>query len=135
MFRTRLTAFIEVSNNIQRVANYRRRVEIKEQQVTAMEESVKVARNLFNSPLQEAFARVEYVDVLLATRDLLDAQTVLIETKPEQLSAIVNTYQALGGGDLVTSSGPEFPELSCEPTEVTFNGILPLPGCFDRRHG
>ena len=41
---------------------------------------------------------VDYIDVLFAQRDLMDAKMVLIETKKEQLSAIVNTYQALGGG-------------------------------------
>ena len=41
---------------------------------------------------------IDYLDVLFAQRDLLDARRVLIETKREQLSAIVNTYQALGGG-------------------------------------
>lgn len=125
--RTLLNAFTEVVNNVAKVENYRRSVEIKQQQVIALEESVKVARNLFNSPLQEAFARVEYVDVLLSTRDLLEAQNVLIETKQQQLSAIVNAYQALGGGYLVTSSGPEFPELFCTPADVTFSGMVPLP--------
>ena len=43
-------------------------------------------------------ARVEYIDVLFAQRDLMDARMVLIETKRQQLSAIVNAYQALGGG-------------------------------------
>ena len=36
--------------------------------------------------------------MLFAQRDLLDARMVLIETKKQQLSAIVNAYQALGGG-------------------------------------
>ena len=38
------------------------------------------------------------MDVLFAQRDLRDARVVLIDTKTEQLTAIVNTYQALGGG-------------------------------------
>ena len=37
------------------------------------------------------------MDVLFAQRDLVDARMVLIDTKREQLSAIVNAYQALGG--------------------------------------
>ena len=36
-----------------------------------------------------------------AQRDLMDARMVLIDTKKQQLSAIVNAYQALGGGYLV----------------------------------
>ncbi len=58
----------------------------------SLEASVEYASKLFQN------ARVEYLEVLLAQRDLMDARTVLIETKREQLSAIVNTYQALGGG-------------------------------------
>ena len=108
--RTVLTAFTEVVNSMTKVQNYRSSVEIKQQQVAALEESVQVARDLFNKPIAEEFARVEYVDVLLATRDLLEARTVLIETKQQQLSAIVNTYKALGGGLLLTTSGMELTE-------------------------
>ena len=53
----------------------------------------------------------DYIDVLFAQRDLWDARTVLIETKKEQLSAIVNTYQALGGGwDRTPPPLPVLPE-------------------------
>ena len=113
--RTVLNAFTEVVNSMAKVENYRRSVAIKQEQVKALEESVDVARDLFNAPIAEDFARVEYVDVLLATRDLLEARTALIETKQQQLSAIVNAYQALGGGFLVTDTGPEFSELFCMP--------------------
>ncbi len=66
--------------------------------------------------------------MLLATRDLLDARTDLIETKQEQLSAIVNAYQALGGGFLLTSSGPELDELFCAPYPVEIGEEdIPVP--------
>jgi multidrug efflux system outer membrane protein len=114
--RTVLNAYTEVINSLTKVQNYRESVGIKQEQVKALEESVTVARELFNRPIKAEFARVEYLDVVLATRDLLDARTVLIETKQQQLSAIVSTYQALGGGTLVTSSGVEFADLFCAPT-------------------
>lgn len=126
--RTVINAFTEVVNNTAKVQNYRNSVQIKQQQVTALDESVTVARDLFNAPIKEEFARVEYVDVLLATRDLLEARTVLIETKQQQLSAIVNAYQALGGGFLVSSTGPEFPELFCIPGEVLSIETVAPPG-------
>jgi len=47
--------------------------------------------------------------VLLAQRDRNEARIVLIETKQEQLSAIVNAYQALGGGTLLSNSPREQP--------------------------
>src|SRR5262245_14143475 len=135
--RTVLNAFAEVVNSINKVQNYGRSVDIKQDQVKALEESVQVARDLFNRPIVEEFARVEYVDVLLATRDLLDARTILIETKQQQLSAIVRAYQALGGGYLVSSLGQEFPELFCTAAYIqlnelmvppAYNGTTPPPG-------
>jgi outer membrane protein, multidrug efflux system len=69
--------------------------------------------------------------VLLATRDLLDARTVLIETKQQQLSAIVRAYQALGGGYLVSNSGPEFPELFCTPADIQLNELILPPASDD----
>ena len=68
------------------VENYSRSIEIKKQQLKSLEAAVEVASNLFQN------ARIEYMDVLFAQRDLRDARMVLIETKTEQLSAIVNTF-------------------------------------------
>jgi len=87
-----LEAFTQVINRVTKVQNYSKSIEIKKQQLEQLEASVASANKLFDN------ARVEYVEVLLAQRDLLEAKTVLIETKKEQLSAIVNAYQALGGG-------------------------------------
>src|SRR5699024_5876109 len=41
-----------------------------------------------------------------------EAKTVLIETKKRQLEAVVNAYQALGGGDLLLHSEPGIGEFS-----------------------
>ena len=87
-----LNAFTEVTNRQSQVQKYTNSIEIKKQQLKALEESVVVASNLFQN------VRAEYIDVLFAQRDLRDARSVLIDTKSEQLAAIVNTYQALGGG-------------------------------------
>lgn len=103
--RTILNAFTEVVNSMAKVQNYGGSVAIKQAQVTALEKSVSVALDLFTSPIGEEFAKVEYVDVLLATRDLLEARTVLIETKQEQFAGIIYAYQALGGGYVMSNSG------------------------------
>ncbi len=87
-----LNAFTEVINRVSMVENYTKSINIKQQQLKSLEESVASASDLFQN------ARAEYVEVLLAQRDLLEARTVLIETKKKQLSGIVNAYQALGGG-------------------------------------
>jgi hypothetical protein len=53
--------------------------------------------------------------VLFSQRDLLEARISLIETKQQQLAAIISAYQALGGGYLLTTAGLEFSELFCQP--------------------
>jgi outer membrane protein, multidrug efflux system len=87
-----LNAFTEVVNRVSRVQNYSRSVAIKKEQLSSLEAAVDFAGRLFQN------ARVEYLDVLIAQRDRNDQRIVLIETKNEQLAAIVNAYQALGGG-------------------------------------
>jgi outer membrane protein, multidrug efflux system len=87
-----LNAFTEVVNRLSAVANYGKSIELRRQQLQALETSVDVAGKLFQA------ARVEYIEVLFAQRDLLEGRTALIETRREQLAAIVNAYQALGGG-------------------------------------
>jgi RNA polymerase sigma factor (sigma-70 family) len=89
-----LNAFTEVVNRLAKVQNDRNSIEIKKQQVKALEAAVDRAMTLY----QFAHPDVDYLDVLLAQRDLFEGRRVLIDTKREQLSAIVNTYQALGGG-------------------------------------
>ncbi|RUL83177.1 TolC family protein [Tautonia sociabilis] len=99
--RTILGAFTEVVNRLTEVQNYSRSVAIKKQQLTSLEAAVDVANQLFQ------FARVEYLDVLTAQRDLRDARTALIDTKELQLTATVRAYQALGGGALLSISERE----------------------------
>jgi outer membrane protein, multidrug efflux system len=108
-----LNAFTEVINYVSRVQNYSKSIEIKKQQLASLEASVAAASNLFQN------ARVEYIDVLFAQRDLRDARMVFIDTKQQQLAAIVDAYQALGGGLAPSSSGqpvmPDGPEMVLPP--------------------
>ncbi len=87
-----LNAFTEVVNRISKVDNYRDSIAIKRQQLQALEASVSSATQLFQN------VRAEYMDVLFAQADFMEATMVLIETKRQQLSAVVKAYQALGGG-------------------------------------
>ncbi len=97
-----LEAFTQVINRMTMVENYSRSIEIKKQQLKTLESAVQFADDLFQN------ARIEYIDVLFVQRDLRDARVVLIDTKTEQLSAIVNTYQALGGGVFVVTAPDDF---------------------------
>ncbi len=97
-----LEAFTQVVNRLTMVQNYSNSLEIKKQQLKTLEAAVTFADDLFQ------YARIEYLDVLIAQRDLRDARTILIDTKTEQLSAIVNTYQALGGGVMAITTPADF---------------------------
>ena len=90
---TVLTAYAEVINWMSLAENSRRSIEVRREQLKALQTSVDVATKLFQN------ARVEYVEVLLAQRDLLETQNTLIQTRSQQLTALVNVYQSLGGGN------------------------------------
>lgn len=96
-----LDAFTEVINRLSMAENYGKSIEFKKQQLTALESSVSTATKLFQN------ARAEYSEVLFAQRDLLEAKLTLIEAKKRQLSAMVNAYQALGGGFMMSDVAPE----------------------------
>jgi hypothetical protein len=84
-----------------------------------LEASVDAASKLFQN------ARVEYVEVLLAQRDMLEAKTVLIDTKRRQLAAVVNAYQALGGGNALAAPSQGGGGEACGvPTPVTVPDAL-----------
>ncbi len=98
-----LNAFTEVVTRMAKVENYRQSIAVKQQQLDALVKSVELASSLYQA------VRVEYLDMLLVQRDLVDARAVLIDTRQQQLSAIVNTYQALGGGVIVPPPPPPAP--------------------------
>jgi outer membrane protein, multidrug efflux system len=109
-----LNAFTEVVNRVFKVQNYSQSIEVKKEQVEALRRSVEIAMDLFKAayvPVEKGTSRpINYMDVLFAQRDLFDARMILIETKQQQLSAIVNVYQALGGGLLGCGhGGPKLP--------------------------
>lgn len=90
--RTILNAYIEVANQVSNISNLSRSYELKEKQVQALTQSITISTGLFTS------ARADYMEVLLTQRDALEARFELIETRMQQMNAMVNVYKALGGG-------------------------------------
>lgn len=90
--RTILTAYIEVANQLSNIDNLKKSYALKEKQVEALTESIDISTRLFR------FARADYMEVLLTQRDALESRFDLVETKKQQMNAMVNIYQALGGG-------------------------------------
>ncbi|UZR96624.1 TolC family protein [Chondrinema litorale] len=90
--RTILNAYIEVVNQLSNINNLSSSFDLKEQQVQALTQSINISNDLFRS------ARADYMEVLLTQRDALESRFELIETKMQQMNAMVNIYRALGGG-------------------------------------
>jgi len=90
--RTVLNAYMEVASQLSKIGNLEKSYRMKSQQVTALTNSVTMANDLFKS------ARVDYFEVLMTQRDALGSKLELIDTKRNQLIALVNVYRDLGGG-------------------------------------
>lgn len=90
--RTILNAYLEVSNQLSKIDNLEKSYDLRSKQVDALTLSTDIANDLFKS------ARADYLEVLMTQRDALESKLELIETKKEQLNAVVNIYRSLGGG-------------------------------------
>jgi outer membrane protein TolC len=60
--------------------------------VDALTKSIDISNDLFRS------ARADYLEVLTTQRDALESKLELVETKKQQMDAVVTIYKALGGG-------------------------------------
>lgn len=90
--RTILNAYLEVSTQLSNISNLEHSYDLKSKQVDALTRSIDISNDLFKS------ARADYFEVLMTQRDALEAKLELVETKKEQLNAVVNIYRDLGGG-------------------------------------
>ncbi len=87
-----LNSYIEVANQLSRVGNLEKSYGLKAQEVEALNQSVNISNDLFKS------ARADYMEVLMTQRDALESKFDLIETKLQQMEAMVAIYRSLGGG-------------------------------------
>ncbi|MFP9112352.1 TolC family protein [Flavobacterium sp. RHBU_3] len=87
-----LNAYIEVANQMSKIDNLQNSYSLKAQEVDALTQSINISNDLFKS------ARADYMEVLMTQRDALESKFDLIETKMQQMNAMVNIYRALGGG-------------------------------------
>lgn len=90
--RTILNAYFEVSNELSNIGNLEKSYDLKSKQVDALTRSIDISNDLFKS------ARADYLEVLMTQRDALESKLELIETKKQQMNAVVNIYRNLGGG-------------------------------------
>lgn len=90
--RTILNAYVEVVNQLSNIRNMEESYKLRQQQVEALTQSIDISTGLFKS------ARADYMEVLMTQRDALESRFELIETRMQQMRAVVGVYQALGGG-------------------------------------
>lgn len=90
--RTVLNAYLEVANQLSKINNLANSYDLKSKQVEALTKAIDISNDLFKS------AHADYLEVLMTQRDALEAKLDLIDTKKEQLNAVVNVYRDLGGG-------------------------------------
>lgn len=90
--RTILNAYLEVSTQLSNISNLQKGYELKSKQVDALSRSIDISNDLFKS------ARADYFEVLMTQRDALESKLELIETRKQQMNAVVRVYRDLGGG-------------------------------------
>lgn len=89
---TVLTAFREVEDSLIAVRTARVQSEAQQQQVTALQSALKLAELRYKGGL------ANYLDVLVARRNLFEAELAWTGTRRFVLASIVQLYRALGGG-------------------------------------
>ena len=87
-----LTAFREVEDALVAVRTARLQNESQQQQVTALQSALKLAELRYKGGL------ANYLDVLVARRNLFEAELALTSTRRLLLASTVQLYKALGGG-------------------------------------
>lgn len=87
-----LTAFREVEDALVAVRTARTQNEAQQQQVTALQSALKLAELRYKGGL------ANYLDVLVARRNLFEAELGMTATRRLHLVSVVQLYKALGGG-------------------------------------
>jgi NodT family efflux transporter outer membrane factor (OMF) lipoprotein len=90
--RTIVSAYLEVANQLARISNLEKSYALRSKQVDALARSIDISNDLFKS------ARADYLEVLTTQRDALESKLELVETRKQQLTAVVTMYKELGGG-------------------------------------
>ncbi len=90
--KTVLNAFIETQNQLSALQNLRDIGTLKKEQTDVLTQSAITATELYNA------SKANYLEVLLAQQNALQANLELVEVNKRQQIATVNIYKILGGG-------------------------------------
>lgn len=100
---TILVAFKEVEDALAGVTMAREQAAAQDKQVNALKAALRLANLRYKGGL------ANYLDVLIAQRNLFDAELALATTRRLHLTSVVQLYKALGGGWLPDEPGREQP--------------------------
>lgn len=100
---TILVAFKEVEDALIGVSTAREQAAAQERQVTALKAALHLANLRYKGGL------ANYLDVLIAQRNLFEAELSLASTRRLNLTSVVQLYKALGGGWSPDEPGQEQP--------------------------
>jgi outer membrane protein, multidrug efflux system len=89
---TILNAYVEVVNELSNMHSLQGTYSLKQQQSNVSENSVETSIELYKN------AKANYLEVLIAQQNSLEAKLELVEVRKRQRIATVNIYKALGGG-------------------------------------
>lgn len=95
---TILVAFKEVEDALVGVTTALEQVTAQQKQVTALQSALHLANLRYNGGI------ANYLDVLIAQRNLFEAELSLASTRRLHLVSVVQLYKALGGGWLPTAT-------------------------------
>ncbi|SHJ01303.1 efflux transporter outer membrane subunit [Pseudozobellia thermophila] len=90
--KTVLNGYMEVANGLSNLRNLQETKEIKEQQNQVLENAIEASAEFYR------MAKADYLEVLMAQQNSLQAQLELIALNKRQQLATVSIYKALGGG-------------------------------------
>ena len=87
-----LDAGVEVNNAVTQWQTAQKRVELDKKQILNLQASV------WNTQLLMKHGNANYLEVLTAQKNLLQAELSEVSDKFDEIQAVINLYQALGGG-------------------------------------
>lgn len=87
-----ITGYVEVANELSDMNNLEEIYELKNKEVDILMKSIEASSDLFRT------GRANYLEILLAQQNALQAKRELTDTRKRQYQTWVNIYKALGGG-------------------------------------
>ena len=87
-----LTGFQEVSTSLKKIENTKRITDLKQEEVSVLQQAVATSRDLFVT------GYATYLEIITAQKSVLEAELTLTNVQKDQYLALIELYRSLGGG-------------------------------------